>query len=232
MIVPYLAGLGMTSLDYMVASHYHADHIGGLDEVYTRTGVTGGVYDRGWSYTTATYNSYANTVAADRNTLAALQVIDLGDGVTVTCLAVNGNGELSAPFDDGTYENEYCVALLVECGDFDYFQAGDLIGIDGPSHVDVETSVAQTLSGLGKADLEVYQVNHHGCYTSSNAFFLNTTTPEVAVISVGDDNPYGHPHEETMLRLRNRDVFVYYRPPPATATCCRRRTCAWSAGTW
>ena len=208
-ILPYLSGQGLTSLDYIVASHYHADHIGGIDEVYEQTGASGGVWDRGWSYTTATYTDYANTVAADRQSLAAMQVFDLGGGVTVTCLALNGNGELAAPYTSSTYENEYCVALLVECGDFDFFQAGDLIGTNAGSHKDVESAVAQTMVGLEKADLEVYKVNHHGSYTSSNAFFLNTTTPEVAVISVGLDNPYGHPHQEPLQRLQVRDVFVY-----------------------
>jgi len=208
-VLPYLASQGITSLDYIVASHYHADHIGGLDEVYAQTGAQGGVWDRGWSYTTATYGSYATAVAADRQTLIPGQVFDLGDGVTVTCLALNGNGQLASPHDDSSLENEYCVALLVECGDFDYFQAGDLIGTDDAGHEDIETSVAQTLVALGKADLEVYKVNHHGSYTSSNAFFLNAVTPEVAVISVGLDNSYGHPHQEPMQRLQDRDVFVY-----------------------
>lgn len=208
-ILPYLASQGITALDFIVVSHYHEDHIGGLDEVYSHTGATGGVWDRGWSYTTVTYTNYANAVAANRHTLADGQVFDLGDQVTATCVCLNGNGELSAPFNDGDLENEYCVALLIECGDFDYFQAGDLIGTDDGGHVDIETGVGQKLLALGKANLEVYKVSHHGSYTSSNAAFLNATTPEVAVISVSDDNSYGHPHLETLQRLQARDVFVY-----------------------
>lgn len=212
-VLPYLASQGISSLDYIVASHYHADHIGGLDEVYTHTGATEGVWDRGWSYTTITYTSYANTVFDDRQTIADGQVFDLGDGVTATCFALNGNGQLNAPYDNSTYENEYCVALLIECGDFDYLQAGDFIGTNDGSHVDIETSLAAELAGLDKANLEVYKVNHHGSYTSSNAAFLNTVTPEVAVISVGATNSYGHPHEAPMVRLQTRDVFVYQTTP-------------------
>jgi beta-lactamase superfamily II metal-dependent hydrolase len=208
-ILPYLSDLDIDSLDYIVASHYHADHLGGLDEVFSRTGATGGVWDRGWSYTTVTYANYVATVGDARQTLAAGHVFDLGDGVTATCIALNGHDQIAPPHDDGPLENEYCVALLVECGDFDYFQAGDLIGTDAGGHVDIETSVAQTLTSEGIADLEVYKVNHHGSYTSSNAAFLNATTPEVAVISVGLDNSYGHPHQEPMQRLQDRDVFVY-----------------------
>ena len=71
-IVPYLSSQGITTLTYMASSHYHADHVGGLDEVYDAVGVSGAVYDRGWSYTTATYNSYAATVAPKRTTARPL----------------------------------------------------------------------------------------------------------------------------------------------------------------
>jgi len=212
-ILPYLTSQGIEELDYIVASHYHADHIGGLAAVYNRTGANLGVWDRGWSYTTATYNNYANAVAADRQTLAAGQVLDLGDGVTATVLALNSNGVLQPPFNTSSRENEYCVCLLIECGDFDFFQAGDLPGISNSSYVDIETSVAETMQSLGKADLEVYKVNHHGSYSSSNASFLNTTTPEVAIVSLGANNTYGHAHADPMLRLQERNVFVYMTTP-------------------
>jgi beta-lactamase superfamily II metal-dependent hydrolase len=209
-IVPYLASLGIGPVDYMVASHYHADHIGGLDEVYQARGVNEAVYDRGWSYTTATYSSYAATVAPKRHTITDGQVIDLGDGVTATCYAVNGNGVLSPPFDDE--ENDYCVTLLVECGDFDFVQAGDLSGINNSTYRDIESSVGPELG-----DLEVYQVNHHGSYTSSNANFLNATHPEVAIISVGN-NSYGHPHQQTLDRLVAYGAYVYQTEPGSGGT--------------
>ncbi len=201
-IVPFLNAQGITSLDYIVASHYHADHIGGLDEVYEAKGVNEAVYDRGWSYTTLTYNSYASTVAPHRQTLLDNQVIDLGDGVTVTCIALNGNSVLSPPFDTSSLENEYDLAMLVECGDFDFFQAGDLTG-GGGSSGDIESSLAVETN-----EIEVYRVNHHGSYTSSNAYFLSVTQPEVAIISVGS-NSYGHPHQSVLDRLQAYGAYVY-----------------------
>jgi beta-lactamase superfamily II metal-dependent hydrolase len=209
-VVPYMNTLGIPVLDYMACSHYHADHIGGLDEVYQARGVINAVYDRGWSYTTATYNSYANTVSALRTTITDGQVIDLGDGVTVTCVAVNGNGRLSPPFDDE--ENDYCLALLVECGDFDFFVAGDLSGINNSNYTDIESSVAPEVG-----EIEVYQVDHHGSYSASNATFLATTQPEVAVISVGN-NSYGHPHQEVLNRLVAYGAHVYQTEPGSGGT--------------
>lgn len=201
-VVPYLQSRGLTSLDYMAASHYHADHIGGLDEVYSAMRVNEAVLDRGWEYTTLTYDSYASTVAAKRQTLTAGQVIDLGEGVTVTCVALNGNGQLSSPYDNGSEENEYDVCLLVQYGGFDMFIAGDLTG-GGLSYEDIETSV-----GPITGDLDIYRVSHHGSASSSNASFLQDVQAEVAVISVGS-NSYGHPHQDVLDRLAGTGSFVY-----------------------
>jgi beta-lactamase superfamily II metal-dependent hydrolase len=211
-IIPYLQSLGIAPLDYMAASHYHSDHVGGLDEVYNAIGVSQAVYDRGWTYTTATYNSYANTVAAKRQTAVDGQVIDLGDGVTATVIAVNGNGTLPSPFSNSNKENAYCMALLIECGDFDFLVAGDLTGGFGGED-DVETSV-----GLEAGDIEVYQVNHHGSYTSSNTAFMNATTPEVAIISVPVSSSYGHPHQEALDRIAAVGAYVYQTAQGSAAT--------------
>ena len=190
-------------LDYTVATHYHSDHIGGLDDVIEDIGVKTACYDRGWDYSTATYGYYATAAGAKRQTIVDGQVIDLGDGVTVTCLGVNGNGQLSSPFDNDDLENEYCVILLVECGDFDFFVAGDLTGGYG-GYKDIETSV-----GPEAGDIEVYRVDHHGSYSSSNESFLAATTPETAIISVPESSSYGHPHQDTMDRLAAAEADVY-----------------------
>jgi competence protein ComEC len=219
-VIPYLQSRGITSLDYMVASHYHSDHIGGLDEVMNQIPADV-AYDRGWSYTTITYNSYASSVSAVRQTLVPGQIIDLGEGVTVTCLALNSNGQLSAPYTSSSRENEYDVCLLVEYGGFDYFQAGDLTGNTASGYADIETSVAP-LAG----DVDVYHVSHHGSYSSSTANFLQTVQAEVAVISVGN-NSYGHPHQVVLDRLVQYGSYVYQTEagsggtlPPADLTVC------------
>jgi len=211
-VVPYLTSLGITTLDYMAASHYHADHVGGLDEVYDTIGVTEAVYDRGWSYTTITYGDYAAAVAPKRQTATAGMIIDLGDNVTVTVVALNGNGQMSSPYDSSSRENEYCLALLVECEDFAFFVAGDLPG-GGGSYGDIETSV-----GPEVGDIEIYRVNHHGSYSSSNASFLTDLTPEVSIISVPDNSSYGHPHQDVMNRLAAVDSYVYQTAQGSSST--------------
>ena len=211
-IVPYLTSLGIGTLDYMAVSHYHADHCGGLDEVYDAVGVSQAVYDRGWSYTTATYNSYASTVSAKRQTVVDNQVIDLGDGVTATVYAVNGNGQLFSPYNTSSLENEYGVVLLVECGDFAFYVGGDLTGGYG-GYEDIETSVGAELG-----DIEVYQVNHHGSYSSSNPSFMAAISPEVSIVSVPDDSPYGHPHQDALDRIAAVGSYVYQTAQGSSAT--------------
>ena len=74
-ILPYLTSRGIESLDYIVASHYHADHIGGLDEVYSRTGATSGVWEgaRGLEWTLSSpppYHSFNEPPVIDETTVA------------------------------------------------------------------------------------------------------------------------------------------------------------------
>ncbi len=205
---PHLASLGITELTYMVASHYHADHIGGLDEVYVGTGVSVACYDRGWDYTTQTYASYAATVAPLRQTIQDGQVIDMGNGVIVRCIALNGNGVLGEPFRQPPHnENDLSVALIVSYGSFDFFVGGDLSGSNTGSYRDIETSVAAEILAM-EVDVDVYQVNHHGSRISSNAVFLAALSPAASIISVGN-NGYGHPHQEAIDRLVAAGSFIY-----------------------
>lgn len=204
-VVPYLTALGIDTLTWMGASHYDADHIGGLDEVINSIPVAQECWDRGWSYNTQTYNNYVSAIGAQRATITDGTVLDMGDGVQIRCVCVNGNGLLTPPFDDTYSENDLSVGLLVEVGLFQFFVGGDLPGYSWctPYH-DIETSV-----GIEVGDIEVLRTNHHGSYCSSNDNSLNSMTPEAAIISVGNSNPYNHPHQETINRLRNRDIYIY-----------------------
>lgn len=203
-VLPRLSSLGLTALDYISCSHYHADHIGGIDEVVNSLGIDSvrvAALDRGWSYTTQTYQSYASAVASKRTTIYDGQVVDLGGGVTVTCIAVNGNGQVSAPFDDE--ENDYSVSLLVEYGSFDFFVAGDLSGVNSSYYTDIETSAS---SDAG--DVDVYRVDHHGSSSNTNSNLVSNLAPEVAIISCGS-NSYGHPTQTVIDRLVSADSYIY-----------------------
>ena len=186
--------LGLSSVDYFVAGHYHADHIGAIDELINGgTPVNLASYDRGGTYTSQTYTDYVNAVGAKRSTIALNQVIDLGGGVTLTCVAVNGQTAQGNVTPSG--ENDRSVALVLRYDTFDYFIASDLTG-GGSSTADVESKAA-----VATGDVDVLHVGHHGSLTSTNLTLLNTLKPEHAVISCGDGNSYGHPTQTILDRL-------------------------------
>ncbi|MBD3168363.1 MAG: MBL fold metallo-hydrolase [candidate division Zixibacteria bacterium] len=208
-LTSYLNGLGVNHIDWMVITHYHADHIGGTNTLFQQGYDIDAVYDRGSEYCGTTYDVYYEPVVYGlRNTAEDGDVFDFGDGVTARVVSVNGNGILYPEFIDHecdsnrpNNENDFSVAMVINYGEFDFFVGGDLSGRNTSTYTDIETTVANEVG-----DLEVYRVNHHGSYASSNQFFLTVTDPEVSVISCGDNN-YGHPHEETLDRLRATSVI-------------------------
>ncbi len=210
----YISGLGITSIDYHFTSHYHADHIGCIDDL-AAIGITIGTagYDRGYSYSSATYTTYVNTLGAKRQTIAKDQVITLDAGaanpVYLKCVNLNGAGVYSPT---GSDENAKSVVMKVSYGAFDEVIAGDLTG-DAASGNDVETTV-----GPQVGDVEVYKVHHHGSRYSSNANFLAATSPEVAIIQCGNGNTYGHPTVDALNRMHAQGIKTYWTETGAGAT--------------
>lgn len=202
--VNYVKGLGITSVDYHFASHYHSDHIGCLGNVFS-SGVVLNVYgyDRGYSYSSQSYTNYVNALGSKRRTMTKGQIVTLDAGsanpVTITCIDLNGAGVYPV---GGSDENSKSMVLKITYGAFDEVMGGDLTGGSGN---DVEATV-----GPEVGDVEVYKVHHHGSATSSNDNWLNATTPEAGVISVGNGNPYGHPSASALTRLHNHGVKTYW----------------------
>jgi beta-lactamase superfamily II metal-dependent hydrolase len=218
---------GRRHLDYMVVTHYHADHIGshasgrnasmgelGLWGLLSDERVTiGTLVDRGFFIIGdkgTTQRSYEASLPhwmknAIKRRVAARDgmTIDMGPGLRVEVVAVNGAGRLleilrKRPGFFEKYppsENDYSIALKFTQGDFELFTGGDLSGKDAvrrfgnsaSSYNDIESVIAQRVG-----DVEVYRVNHHGSDHSSNPCFIKVLNPEVSVFSVGK-NGYGHP---------------------------------------
>jgi beta-lactamase superfamily II metal-dependent hydrolase len=187
-IKSYLRSLGVTRLDMAFASHYHEDHIGGMDEVDSGADAVpiATVYDRGGSFSTNAFNEYRNRFSTRRRTALFGQVITLCSQVRLEVVAVNANGVSTSD------ENARSVVVKVSYGAFDALIGGDLTG----NSPDIESRIA---SAVG--ELEVYKVHHHGSDTSSNTTFLNATRPTVSLIPVGLGNSYGHPTPACLQRL-------------------------------
>jgi beta-lactamase superfamily II metal-dependent hydrolase len=190
--IAYLASIGVTHIDYHIASHYHSDHIGCAPQVLQTFPLIKAAYDRGGSYGTTTFTSYVNAVGTKRITAAKGQSIILdaasANPVTITFVALNGNG---FPTTD---ENDLSLVSVVHFGAFDAEFGGDLSGAttgtaDTDPNVPVTTptqppgcsySVLPTAisagSGGGNATVTVTTTTGCAWAASSNASWIVLTS--------------------------------------------------------
>ena len=214
-ILPLLSGMGIDSIDFFFPSQYDADHIGGFAEVVAGADQTLDTsddflpqitYDRGSAKADAgeVFENYINAIGNTRTTLHAGDIINMDDGILLTCFIINGettDGVKTSLADDD--ENGHSIGLLLSYGSFRYFTAGDLTG-GGLGTVDLESQVAPQVGVV-----DVLHVNHHGSSSSSNTFYLQTLQPKVALVSVGDGNLYGHPTVTTLSHLNEAGAEIY-----------------------
>ena len=178
------------SLDVVVLTHGHADHLTGLLEVLRRYDVRH-VVEREAGHTTPDYVSWrqaAGNEGATATQAEAGQLIDLGDGVTIEVLHP---AETLMTGTDSDLNNA-SIVLRVVYGDVSFLLTGDIF-------VEAEREI---LSRRVDVWSTVLKVPHHGSRTSSSPEFVEQVAPSVAVISVGADNRFGHPHAETLEVLR------------------------------
>lgn len=197
-------------LDYTFASHYHDDHIDGLDQILDSASVYPdsfrvGSYDRGYSYDNGAYDEYVASAGAKRHAVALGQVFDLDSGVTIQCVGLNGKTLSGDSIATSTDENNNSLALLIGYGAFKMIFATDLAGYNSSPYKDVETILAPDIGPVS-----VMIVNHHGSATSSNPAWVSTLKPAASIISMGHNNTYHHPTQETIDRLcANSGTYIY-----------------------
>lgn len=191
-VVPYLRSQGVKSLDMVVMTHPHSDHIGGLNPVLAEIPV-GMVLADGQVHTSMTYERLLTTIdELDIPFVLARrgQVYDLGGGAQLYILHP----------EEITYSdlnNNSVVARLV------YGQVAFLFTGDGEAEME-----AEVLASGEPVASQVLKVGHHGSSTSTTDDFMQSVSPILAVISVGARNLYGHPAKEVVARLEARGTEV------------------------
>lgn len=187
----YLQKRGIEHLDYLVLTHTDADHIGGADVVLTKFEVDT-VFMGDYAKETATYRDVIQALdnkGLDWSTPEAGSVYELGDA-SFTIVAPN------AGYPDA---NNTSIGLLLEKGESSFLFTGD-------AEEEAEEDIVQ--NGL-TLQADVYQVGHHGSRTSTTQELLDAVNPLYAVISCAEGNDYGHPHAQTLNRLRERGILVF-----------------------
>lgn len=191
LVVSYLENQGVEYLDYVVCTHAHEDHVGGLSGPLNTCAV-GTVFSPVTEYSS---KAFSNFVKYTQQQGVELTVPGPGDAFTL------GNAQVTVLGPTEEYEdtNNTSIVLRVDYGETSFLFTGDM-----------ERAAEEDLLESGcDLDATVLKVGHHGSSTSSSYVFLREVMPEFAVISVGKGNSYGHPHEEVMSRLYDARVTVY-----------------------
>lgn len=214
-----LAQAGVTRIDYLITTHYHADHDAGVAELQGAPAVpVGEAYDRGdkeflpaSTTSGARFVEYQAAVGSRAHHMQRGDVIHVGD-VSVTCVASGGVvlGETD-PVTTGRDENDMSVAVLVEWHGFRALFGGD-----------IEARTEEKLAARDAVtDVDVYQADHHGANTSTSSAFIRDLAPSVVVISNGNRGDYRHPRQatlDTLAAIPSRPVVYqtnkYLKGPP------------------
>lgn len=189
-IINYLREEKVSKIDYVFATHPHSDHIGGMSAVIKAFDI-GQIYMPKAVTTTKTYENLLLTIK-DKNlkikTAKAGNTIIDTDDLKLVVLAPNQDSYESL--------NNYSIVLKLTYKEKSFLFTGD-----------AETLSEKEITGDVEAD--VLKVGHHGSRTSTSQAFLNKVNPSYAVISVGLNNDYKHPHQEVIDRLEKKNIKIY-----------------------
>lgn len=196
-LVSYLKKLGVKKIDYLIATHPHEDHIGGMTDVIN-------AFNVGNIYMPKVADSQIPTTKCYENLLDAIakKGLKITQGRGGMTIANDGKAKLeffapnSSKYDD---LNSYSIVTKFTFGD-------NRILFDGDADSDSEHEMIQKGYSL-KCD--VLKCGHHGSSTASSEAFLKAVNPKSAVISCGVNNSYGHPHREVLNRLNKMKITIY-----------------------
>ena len=187
-VVNYLENLGITKIDYLIGTHPHEDHIGGLDDVINKFDI-GQIYMPKIETTTKTFEDVLEAIENKNLTVTAP---NKGDEIVLG----QATGKImTEPILDKDNLNVSSLVFRLEFGNNSFLFMGD-----------AEEENEKTISWT-KTD--VLKVGHHGSSTSSSEEFLKQVQPQYAIIMVGEDNSYGLPTQETINKLNTIGSTIY-----------------------
>ncbi len=193
LVVAYLLNEGISELDYVICTHAHEDHTGGLNGPLNRFTVTEAVFAPETGADTKCYKDFLDAV---KNQDMEITVPENGYTFSLGESTVEFLGPVTEDYED---INNTSLVAKITYGETSFLFTGDM----------EREAEADLLEANADLTADVLKVGHHGSENSTSYPFLREVNPSIAVISVGADNKYGHPTEEALSRLRDADVKVY-----------------------
>lgn len=189
-ILRTLDSKGIDKIDYLIATHPHADHIGSMEDILDHVAVEQIVLPD-VEHTSKTYEDLLKKIIDKQ-----IPAVKAEAGVVLK-ETEQYKMQLIAPRKGEKYEslNNYSAVLYVTYGNTRFLFAGDAEQLSESQMMDYEIRS------------DVLKVPHHGSRTSSSEKFIAKVNPRIAVIPCGKDNEYGHPHQETLDMLKDAEVY-------------------------
>lgn len=205
-VANYLNDVEVEKIDCYILTHPHSDHIGASADIIKRFPVDRVMLTHFSEFNMPTTNTYENVLDAIGESNAELVEVKAGDSFKFGDLQL----DIIAPFEESDDYNEMSIVFSAVYKDTKLLFSGDT----------TKKIEKQILADGFDVDCDVLKVAHHGSSTSSSAEFVDAVSPELAVVSCGAGNSYGHPHFEivdlyvnrniTLMRTDEAGTIIYY----------------------
>lgn len=191
-ISSYLKKQNVENIDYIIATHFDSDHIGGLDNIIDKFNVSN-IYAPNYESDTV---SYQNLINSCLNKNLNLQCLSSGDFINIED---NINLEVLAPSYIQEENNLNSIVFRLDYKNKSFLFTGD-------AEANNELNI---INSYELNDIDFLKVGHHGSSSSTTSEFVEEVSPDIAVISCGYKNQYGHPHKSTLDTLEKNNVLTY-----------------------